>query len=651
MRSQKEKRFLKLYIWLFAGILMSIAVSFMRMSGSFGIDSFLNQGRVYDFIRSDLTSSTASCIYNPGEGYYTTVGEKAKKSFRKLEKAEIWSCLKIDISNMNADVSEWIIDYYDAEKNRIYSQTVNITNGYNAISIECTEPFRDFRFRILRQPGLTFSLDSMQLRERDVVFVASDFGQYFFPAVGVYLLISALIWLIRHIKGEKVVELLQYTFGLFGNYAGSRLTNGLDTKQKNRLRTLLFWFIYVYMIVFQVLGLYTDKAYYKYGILGVVAAVVLIGLLSWEKPLHYVKWNGILPMSWLVLWTWVCVSDLVVSKFFKFTGYVFLFGIGFFFFLWNNMEHPKVIRNNMVNGLLATFPFVMTYCLFFRQKYQLVFYNGVFSTRKEMALYALMMLIAFLSEMFYYLRYKGDGFKKKIVIYGVGAAVSCYFLQQSGTITCIAAAVAVLMLFGYKLIREYRHLPMGIGKSAGILIVALVCAVVVILPYHKLLQFLPERLETAVQYKAEIFETDFPQETVNTFALSNPEFYGKVTQENPLSYKLVWTNYLRHMNLFGNPDRLKVGGIRTYAQSGLIDMIYRYGLFVLIPYLLLVARCFYYAIRERGFLMLATTMAFVITLMTQNIENPFAQPLWVFFYLGMGIWFGDILEEEICVEE
>lgn len=651
MKDQKKERFLKLYIWLFAGILMSIAVSFMRISGSANLNAFLDQGRVYDFVRADLTSSMHGGSYNPEGNYYTVEGERARKNFRRLESTETWSYLKLEIANLNAASSEWQIDYLDADRNRISSQTVNVTNGYNAVTIDCAEPFRYLRFRILGQSGLTFSLNSMQLRERDVVFTSSDFVKNFLPVFGVYLLISALIWLARHIKAASVVEVVQYAFGLFGNYAGSRLTKTLDTNQKNRMRTLLFWFIYVYMILFHVFGLYADKEYYKYGVLGVVAAVILIGLLSWEKPLHYVKWNGILPMSWVALWTWACVSDLVVSKFFKFTGYVFLFGVGFFFFVWNNMEHPKAIRNNMIHGLMATFPIVIVYCLLFRQKYQLVFYNGVFSTRKEMALYALMVLIAFLAELFYYLRYEGAAFKKKIVLYGVGTAVSCYFLQQTGVVTCMAAAAVVLLLFLYKLLREYRHLPMGAAKTAGILAAALVCSAAVVLPFHKVVQFLPERIGTAVQYEDELFETDFPQETVNAFALSDPEFYSRVTQENPMSYKLVWTNYLRHVNLMGNSDRLKVGGIRTYAQSGLIDMIYRYGLVVLIPYLLMLFFCFYHAIRERGFLMLATTIAFTMTLITQNIENPFAQPLWIIFYLGMGIWFGKDEGEEREIEE
>ena len=175
MKDQKKERFLKLYIWLFAGILMSIAVSFMRISGNANLDAFLDQGRVYDFIRADLTSSMHGGSYNSEGNYYTVEGERARKNFRRLESTETWSYLKLEISNLNAASSEWQIDYLDAHRNKIGSQTVNVTNGYNAITIDCSEPFRYLRFRIIRQPGLTFSLNSMQLRERDVVFTPSDF--------------------------------------------------------------------------------------------------------------------------------------------------------------------------------------------------------------------------------------------------------------------------------------------------------------------------------------------------------------------------------------------------------------------------------------------------------------------------------------------
>ena len=92
--------------------------------------------------------------------------------------------------------------------------------------------------------------------------------------------------------------------------------------------------------------------------------------------------------------------------------------------------------------------------------------------------------------------------------------------------------------------------------------------------------------------------------------------------------------------MFGNNGKLTVLGVKTDAHSGYVDMVYRYGLFVLIPYMLLLFCCLYHAWKEQGFLMLATTLAFGMLMLTQCMERPFAHPLWMVFYLGMGIWFG-----------
>ena len=75
-------------------------------------------------------------------------------------------------------------------------------------------------------------------------------------------------------------------------------------------------------------------------------------------------------------------------------------------------------------------------------------------------------------------------------------------------------------------------------------------------------------------------------------------------------------------------------------------MSYRYGVFILLPYSLLLLGCLYRAWKERGYLMLAVTVAFGIVMLTQNIELPFAQPLWMIFYLGMGSWFVSEKEEQ-----
>ena len=83
----------------------------------------------------------------------------------------------------------------------------------------------------------------------------------------------------------------------------------------------------------------------------------------------------------------------------------------------------------------------------------------------------------------------------------------------------------------------------------------------------------------------------------------------------------------------------KVSRVKTAAYNGLIEMAYRYGIFALIPYVLMIYVAIRYVWKEKKFLMLAVVAAFSLTMIVQNVELPFANPLWILFYIGMGMWF------------
>lgn len=401
------------------------------------------------------------------------------------------------------------------------------------------------------------------------------------------------------------------------------------------------------MTVWNVTGLYAQKETYKYGILGFVGILVLAALVSWEQPLRYISWNEILPKVWFALWLMVCVSDFAVSKFYKFTGYAFLFGVGFFFFLWNNMKNPQLIRKNLMRGLEWTLPLLTVYCMIFRQKRIGVLYNGPFLNREMFACYALMTLIAFLAELYLVLQQVNEkNRKRKIVLFGIGAAVSVYYLYESYTLICIFAGALVTLLLGVLLLKKRKDLVLGVAGSLRVIGIALVCAAAIILPMHLALKNLPQQLGTNLVYEKEKWETRLDAETIAAIQAADPSILEGVEQSSEVGLKQIWTKYLGESNLFGHNGVLYVGHIKTMAWNGFLEMAYRYGIFILIPYSLLLLGCLFRACREQEYLMLATTLAFGIVMLTQNMELPFAQPLWIVFYLGMGSWFAADREKQ-----
>lgn len=632
---QWKKKYLKLYIWLTFGILVSIAAGMMKTGGSVHIGEFFQQGKVYEFSPETLRKSTSSCYYDDYTDAFVILTESGRKTFPTIKVNQSWSYISMNIDAMNQPSAEIIFAYYDKEDHKLEQQLDTVVNGENLIPILYPEKFQRLKIFIKNQPGLSFKIQSMQLKESDLGFSNSIFIKTFLIVLALYLAATLLFMGWKRLDWYLPVELLQYSYILFGDYWGSRLAGKLSRHERNRLRTELFFFLFLYNMIFQTLGLYLKSSHYKYGILVNVLTLLLIGLFSWEKPLQYLKWNGILPITWFLLWTGVCISDFVVNKSFRWVGVAFLIGGGFFFFLWNQMEQPKQMRNDMIRGLEWTFPVVLLYCMIFRLRIDGIFYNGFYGEHRDMALYSLIMWIVFLSEIFYYLIYSKAKQKGKwLILYSCGSALSGYLLWQTHVRGCLMAGGAALLLFFYMLFRQKRK------YEKKRVIIAAGCCVAVVLTFHFSTAKLPDLWNTNLIYPRERFEiNDLVVDKEVWLTKADPEVVSHIRTVTEVHKKAIWKNYLRKLNLFGNTDRLIVYEKETMAYNGLIEMAYRYGIFILIPYVGMLLLCLYRAIREGGYLMLATVLSFDIVLLTQNIEQPFAHPMWIVFYLGMGIWF------------
>lgn len=637
---QKSKNLAKIYVWLIAGILLCISASWMKTSNSFNFEQFLDKGDVYDYPQEELTTSTDSLVYDETSNTYMTKAAVAYKTFLNISVNKAWGYISLDIANLSVGYSDWKIEYDNSNGQKIGEQVVRVVSGENVIPITFKNSFSNIKIAIENQPNIIFTLKTVQLRDSATSLNIPDLLVQAIIYLWIYLGVTVLIWLIKNGYLYHLVELLQYIFILFGNHFGSRIGGKLSVIVKNRLRTMLFFILFVYMTLWCDLGFYQQKETYKYGILLSVILLILIGLISWERQLQYVRWSGVLSLSWLVLWSMVCLSDFVVSKFYKFTGYAFLFGVGFFFFVWNNMERPKWIRNNMIRALEWTFPVCMVFCMLFRQKRAFLLYNGPFPSRENMAAYALVTLLVFLADIYFCLLHRRVALRKlKIVLFGVGAAISVYYLYISYTFICILTATVVTLMFVIFLFQRKHILALGISGSIGVLCVTAVCAVVIVLAFHMTLKNLPEHIGKNIYYANEKIETRIDSTTLKNLQGADAKYWAGVTSTTVIDTKQVWSEYLGRMNLFGHDNVLYYEHQQTMACNGMLEMAYRYGIFILVPYTLLLLSCLYLAWKERGYLMLAITLAFGIVMMTQNIEMPFAQPLWIIFYLGMGGWF------------
>lgn len=639
MRGKKRQQ-LYTYIWITIGIFFSIAFAMMRNSESFDFTEFFHQGKSYEFTREECTKSTSTCTFNEGLNYYYIGSDSAITKKIRLSSNREWNYLSLDVSNLNLNVVNWKLRYYDSNRVMLYEQPVMITAGNNMITLACPYSFQYICFKIENYPGLTFSLDGMELRESAILFDGKTFIVSVAATMLGYMMVTFLIYMVHRVGWYSLVEVLQDIYIQFGDMTGKRAARHWTKNGMRRLRIFLFWLLFTFMIVYQALALYDKEATYKYGILAAAIILILIGILSWESPLQHVNWHGILPVAWFSFWIYTCISDLFVSKFFKFTGYVFVLAVGFFYFMWNNMSRPKQMINNIISGLEWTFPFVLGFCLIFRPKQYLLLYNGAFRTREGMALYALVLLIAFLARIFFCLQATTD--KKRvrwIVAYTIATSINIYFLYITNSTICMLTAALVVIMFVCYLWAARRELVLGIFKSTMVLAGALVCSAVIVIGLNQAIQVVPLQLGTTISLRGEIKETKMSPEELKAAKTQLPELLHGVKSASRISKTTVWKAHLSKMNLLGHAGRLRVNGEKMYAQNGYIEIAYRYGMFALIPYLLMLACCLYRAWRRRGYLMLAIVLAFGVTMLTQSVELPFLHPLWIVFYLGMGCFF------------
>lgn len=645
---EKNMRFMKIYIWVLTGIFFAAGVGLLKIGGTLDVQNPMNQERIYDFSGNELTTSSETWIYDAQSGVFVVQGDKAGKNFASIPYNGSWNYLNLNISRMNADSSEWTLIFLDKANHKLGQQVITVANGENLIPLTYNESFRKLRIRIRNQSGLVFSIDAMQFRMNTVGFSAEVFLPAFRSALTGYIVISLLVFLFCHIKGRDAIEVLQFAYTLPGNYLGSRMRSRLSDRSAGFLRTILFMILFLVVPVMNISGNYFDSSLYKYGILASAVLLALIALLAWEKPLQQVKWSGILPAAWFMLWGWSCLSDLFVDKYFKYTGYVFLTAVGFFFFMWNNMNRPKRMMNQLIRGLELTFPIMLVYCLICRKRYVGILYNGAFSNREDMSLYVLAVLIAFLSELHFALvRRKICHRRKRIILYGIGVSLCVYFLYRANTLTCVCAGGFVILLFVIRLVQKCRTLPLGKAKSLGMLALAMVCSVGAVLAVNRTNMYLPDLLDTNIVYENEQWETNLSAAEMAEIEAMVPGYFNDVKHTDEAERNMIWTSYLRKINLLGNESaRVRVSKEYVLCGNGLLEMAYRYGVFVLIPYTLLLLSCLYRSWKERGYLMLAVTLAFGIVLLTQNVEQPFLQPLWMLFYLGMGSWFKEEDETE-----
>lgn len=703
-----ENPFFQRLFWLLSGVIFGVIAGLMAVSGSTDLNRFYDGGRVCDILADFRNGDVSGMEYRPEEDRFVVTAEDAYKVFTVSDKAQEWNYIRMDLSQAHGAGIHTVFEYYTPAGEMVAAEEVVLTGGRNEIRTEGLS-YSGLIIRVRGQVGAAFLFDKVQFREKEIKFAPGRFARVWGIAFLFYTGISLLIKKLWRKSGLRlpewyaVIDFLQGIYQMAGESAGCMVSCRAG-RWRSRLRTSAFLFLILYMQVITDLKLYETNRYYKVHMLVCSISVIFIGVLCYEGKLKKRNWRNPLVRAWTVLWLMACASDFFVAKRYSFSGYVMLLVVGFFFFQWNNMEKKEEIVREFVNAVLLSFVVTTVFCFLCRPLAEGARYLGSYYSPGMYAMYLLFVWAAFWGDIDYRL---GKKMSSPLLWAEVaGAVLSGVLLWKTQSSSGVIPAALVLAVFVLK--RFYMRGPAG-GKRRTLLVflAAAVLVVPVSLAGTWGLTHLPGILGTEVRFQSdEVFTTTADLDLWETIfgpvhVYAAGEIPGNVMQQEMLSVEEMpaggapesdqpademsagmqpadspkkggfsdsrilkklfgkhsfedftsarnyyWLGYLRETNLLGHENKVKLWGKNRWPHNGFIAFLYRYGIFSLIPYTIMVFMnlvcAWKYMLAHRngyGYYLFADMLAAFILILMENLELPFLFLCWMGMYLMMGIYF------------
>ena len=381
-------------------------------------------------------------------------------------------------------------------------------------------------------------------------------------------------------------------------------------------------------------------------------------MLYYEQKLHRVNWKHKLPAVWVVLWTMVCVSDFIVSKRYKWVGYVMLFAVGFFFFMWNNLKKPEKVVDEFMSGILWNYLVNIAFCVICRPETDGVRYAGGFLNPVSFGRYLTVVLIVILCRIDQKIMQK---VKISHLLPEIALGIICCILQwktqsRSGMIPAMVAGILFFIKQIYQKTMKKQMMQL------------ILSTMILLMPMSMLIDFgvhtVPYLLHTQVKFEKDYYSAVSEEtnsiwfekvyaadtETGENNWLTNSRVYRSITEKKSLEAitserTLYWKAYLREMNLFGHCDKLELWGSKRSAHNGILQMIYFYGVLTIIPYSLLYVLFFKGACnvwkegKKEALFFMAGSISSILVMLVENMELSFQMLDWYTLHLTLGYFF------------
>lgn len=652
-----------LAVVLLVGMILSLMAVMMRLGGSINFEEFLSADRVYDFSKETLTKSSTNWQYIPERNGYMILKDKASKKFKLDGKEQVWNILYLTIEEMSVPCINGTLISYNCNGERVLEQAIQLVEGENRILLNAEIPMYQIAVMILDSEGEFISIKAMQIRTTLNWFTLKHFMALFSVVYGLFLLGLIIIIFVFHrierkrkekcerlIKGIKKslyipIDILQYAYCLFGDFLGRRISGNLKREQRRALQIYFLCILFLWMIIGNVLNWNSNESIYRYHVLVCVILLIMSAIITWEKPLQPIRWNNFLMGNWFVLWVGVAISDLFVKKETGALGCVMLAVGGFFIFVIQNTGKSQETARSFMIALEITFAITTAFCMIFRIKGMAIYYNGVFCSPDENAMFASLMVSIFLMELKQLLVHRTSSKRntQKYILYITGMSIAAYFVLRSESVVGYVAIGMVTLHFCLCYFSQFKFL----WKDRRSIIIGCLVGFVAVCIVHISVTRLPEALQLEVAYENEILITDVSEELQDAINQYKPGIMDNVIRTEKIEVLTIWKSYIRRLNLMGHRGNEKVFRQEVPVNSGYIEIAYRYGVFILVPYLVLqvglafrVIKCSYKwnaqktnRKRSINFMIFSITVIYICFSFFGNAERVWGHPLWLCFYL------------------
>lgn len=602
---------LKLYVILSFGILFCIMTAMILSSEQGNLETFYDMGEVADVSSAELLKPNDKWVYDSEQEAFVISGNKAIKTFRISAEEKNWGWMYLTIEHMSVPWVDAKLVYYNEKGERRYIEDITLQEGENILDLEENCPCTRIGLSLQNADGQTLLITRMQVRElMSLKGGTESILKIFVYSFGIYAVICALVFLIISIAARKRKHSLSWFKAEEGIHCISR---GLSFYRKKKRAGSCGMYVLLQRTALSVLFLFLFwksiflqeeiNGRFLMDMLIVTGLVIFFGFFQSEIPVSGKHKADAVRLAWSWFVFAVLISDLMVGKEYGHMGVLFFIPLVLVARRYRTKQRYSNLCRLTAGSLELVFVIsvVFAFVYFIVTKENLQNLPPVFN--ETIAMTVPLVFFAFLTDLLYAFRFR----------YLLGA-----LLTLAVCALCVPAPLwigiyLVMLLFAvmwFAACLKKGTRPAVKGILGGAALLSLFLAII-------------------------IFLGRFPEYQIDSDKLT------------------VWKNYSWRLNLFGNPESaLEIFAVRMEPYNAYLAIAFRYGIFVLIPYILmqilLLKRGFAACLKnikirfmggscrfgwDSGFFSLSIVIAYISFCFTGNIEKPFGTPLWMCYYL------------------